>query len=512
MVLHKKIVLGLLFCCGSFDLTLAEGFLSSSDQEKIHRVAVYKGFVAGVAALVCTALINYGKTRLAAVPAIESSVIKNVKTTFADVVGHTQAKQNLKGIVDVFQNFSKYLEKNVSIPCGVVLHGPSGSGKTLLAHALAGETESIFIDLSGSDVGKAVENNEQKSLAAIVREVKKCEKAIIFLGALNNFKLSFAEKLLKQVCPMMYKKAQPVMLVGEVSDIKNIKKDLDQAEEFNIHTVYVRKPRVQDRKAMIEGFIARKKISFQADIDKIAKRIDPAVYKELQRLVDKAYYKAILDNRAYVTTQDFDQAIEEMEDLIGLYDHEHTDKNDLITAYHESGHAIVLMLHPDCDISNFYKITVKNKFDSSGLVYGVGTENNDYFTKKRFLGRIAWCLAGAAAEEIFVGEFRTGVQSDFQQATNCAYRMIARFGMSDEFGKVIYDWKTIKSNEDAQKLVKKILDEQYEVAKQIILENKDKFELLAKTVYEKKVLYAREVHELLGTVDRSCVNDNAISA
>ncbi len=434
------------------------------------------------------------------------------KTTFEDVAGAEEAKQELVEIVDFLKNPGKYLEIGAKIPKGVLLVGSPGTGKTLLARAVAGEAGVPFFSISGSEFVEMFVGVGASRVRDLFKKAARNAPCIIFIdeidavgrhrGAGVGGGHDEREQTLNQILTEMdgFEKDTNIIVMAATNRPDILDPALLRPGRFD-RRVVVDLPDLSDRIAILKVHGRNKPLSDNVDLEKIAKHTPGFSGADLENLMNEAAILAARHNRKTIVMDDLEKSIEKV--LMGPERKSRVlnEKEKKITAFHEVGHAIVGHLTENCD--PVQKISIVSRGMALGVTWFVPDEDKHLYARAKFIDEMASLLGGYCAEEVFFGDVTTGASNDLEKATNIARRMVTEYGMSD-LGQVIYGEKNHEvfigrdlghtknySESMAQKIdeaVKKYVDEAYKRAKETITKNKKTMEKIAAELIEKETL------------------------
>jgi cell division protease FtsH len=438
---------------------------------------------------------------------------------FADVAGEDEAKENLAEIVDYLHNPKKYSEIGASMPKGILLVGPPGTGKTMLAKAVAGEANVPFFSMSGSEFVEMFVGMGASKVRDLFKQAKEKAPCIVFIDEIdaigkkrdgNISSNDEREQTLNQLLTEMdgFEGNTGVIILAATNRPESLDPALTRPGRFD-RRVPVELPDLKGREEILK--VHAKKIKTEANIDfgQIAKMASGASGAELANIVNEAALRAVRDGRTLVSQADLEESIEV---VIAGYQKKNailTEKEKMIVAYHEIGHALVAAKQTNS--APVQKITIIPR-TSGALGYTMQVEDGNHYlmSKEEIENKIATYTGGRAAEEVIFGSVTTGASNDIEQATKLARAMITRYGMSEDFDMVAMENVTnqylggdtslacssetqTKIDEQVVTLVKK----QHEKAVQILKENKNKLDELAKYLYEHETITGEEFMQIL---------------
>lgn len=438
---------------------------------------------------------------------------------FDDVAGEDEAKENLGEIVDYLHDPRKYKEIGASMPKGVLLVGPPGTGKTMLAKAVAGEANVPFFSISGSEFVEMFVGMGASKVRDLFKQAKEKAPCIVFIDEIDAIGKKRdgriggndeREQTLNQLLTEMdgFESNNGVVILAATNRPESLDAALLRPGRFD-RRVPVELPDLKGREDIL--MVHAKKIKTEPGIDfsHIAKMASGASGAELANIVNEAALRAVRDGRKAVNQADLEESIEV---VIAGYQKKNailTDKEKMIVAYHEIGHALVAAKQNNS--APVQKITIVPR-TSGALGYTMQIEDGNHYlmTKEEIQNKIATLTGGRAAEEIACGTITTGASNDIEQATNLARAMIARYGMSSEFDMVTME---INNNQyldggtssscsyETQALIDKevvdLIKKEHAKAKQILMDNRQKLDELAKYLYEHETITGEEFMTIL---------------
>ncbi|MDI6749369.1 MAG: ATP-dependent zinc metalloprotease FtsH [Rhodocyclaceae bacterium] len=442
--------------------------------------------------------------------------------TFADVAGCEEAKEEVAELVDFLRDPSKFQKLGGRIPRGVLMVGSPGTGKTLLARAIAGEAKVPFFSISGSDFVEMFVGVGAARVRDMFEQAKKAAPCIIFideidavgrqrgagLGGGNDER----EQTLNQLLVEMdgFEANQGIIVIAATNRPDVLDPALLRPGRFD-RQVVVPLPDIRGREQILK--VHMRKVPLAPDVDPtvLARGTPGFSGADLANLVNEAALFAARANKRLVDMEDFERAKDKI--MMGaerrsMVMPEEERKN---TAYHESGHAVVAKLLPKTD--PVHKVTIIPRGRALGVTMQLPTEDRYSQDKERLLNTIAVLFGGRLAEEIFMHQMTTGASNDFQRATDLARRMVTQWGMSENLGPMVYGEEeaeiflgrsvtTHKNVSEAtmQKVdaeIRRIIDEQYALARRLLEENRDKVEAMAKALLEWETIDAEQIDDIM---------------
>ena len=438
---------------------------------------------------------------------------------FSDVAGEDEAKDSLKEIVDYLHNPNKYKQIGASMPKGILLVGPPGTGKTMLAKAVAGESNVPFFSMSGSEFVEMFVGMGASKVRDLFKQAKEKAPCIVFIdeidaiGKKRDGKFSGndeREQTLNQLLTEMdgFEGNTGVIILAATNRPESLDPALTRPGRFD-RRVPVELPDLKGREEILRVHAAKIKTEQGIDYLKIARMASGASGAELANIVNEAALSAVRAGRNAASQSDFEESIEV---VIAGYQKKNailTDKEKMIVAYHETGHALVAAKQTGS--APVQKITIVPR-TSGALGYTMQVDEGDHYlmSKAEIENKIATYTGGRAAEELVFGSVTTGASNDIEQATKLARAMITRFGMSDDFGMVAMESvenaylggdASLTCSPDTQaKIDQKVVElirKQYEKAMSILSENRRKLDELAKYLYESETITGEEFMKIL---------------
>ena len=438
---------------------------------------------------------------------------------FSDVAGEDEAKENLTEIVDYLHNPEKYREIGASMPKGILLVGPPGTGKTMLAKAVAGEANVPFFSMSGSEFVERFVGMGASKVRDLFSQAKEKAPCIVFIdeidaiGKKRDGQLGGndeREQTLNQLLTEMdgFEGNNGVIILAATNRPESLDPALLRPGRFD-RRVPVELPDLKGREEILKVHARKIKLYEDVDFAKIAKMASGASGAELANIVNEAALRAVRDGRSAATQADLEESIEV---VIAGYQKKNailTDREKLIVAYHEIGHALVAAKQTDS--APVQKITIVPRTSGAlGYTMQVDEGNHYLMTKEEIENKIATFTGGRAAEEIAFGSVTTGASNDIEQATRLARAMITRYGMSKDFDMVAMETVSnqylggdssltcsAQTQTAIDREVVELVRKQHEKAGQILLENREKLDELARYLYEKETITGEEFMRIL---------------
>ncbi len=455
-------------------------------------------------------VMNFGKSRANMVDPSKN------KVTFADVAGAEEEKGELREIVDFLKNPKHYVDLGARIPKGVLLMGPPGTGKTLLAKAVAGEANVPFFSISGSDFVEMFVGVGASRVRDLFEQAKRNAPSIVFideidavgrhrgagLGGGHDEREQTLNQLLVEMDGFSTNEGVIVMAATNRKDI--LDPALLRPGRFD-RQITVNYPDLEGRIAILKVHAKGKPLADDVNLENIAKRTPYATGADLENIMNEGAIQAAREKRTQITQANLIEAVERVQMGPEKRSHKVLEEDRRITAYHEAGHAIVGHYLPLCD--DVHMITVVPRGQAAGLTLSLPEKELDHQGKQKLLQTIAMALGGRAAESLTQEDVCTGAVSDLKRATEVARSMVTRFGMSDKLGNVYlgsdqeifvgmeFGQSREYSEETAAIIdseVRKILNNAYQQALDILKAHMDKLNGLAQMLIEKETVSREE--------------------
>ncbi len=447
---------------------------------------------------------------------------KGERVTFKDVAGVKEAKEELTEIVDFLKNPKKFLDIGARIPKGVLLMGPPGSGKTLLARAVSGEARVPFFSISGSEFVEMFVGVGASRVRDLFQMAKKAAPSIIFVdeidavgrvrGAGVGGGNDEREQTLNQILVEMdgFEPHEKVIIIAASNRPDVLDPALLRPGRFD-RRVILDLPDINDREAILKIHGAKKPFTDEVKLRVIAERTPGFSGADLYSLMNEAAICAARANRKKVSQRDLINAIEKV--LLGPERKSHllSVKEKRITAYHEAGHALVASLLPNAD--PVHKVSIVSRGHAGGYTLKLPYEEKRLQTRKEFLDDIAVALGGYVAEKMIFDDLTTGPSSDLRTASALAHDMVAKYGMSDMFGPIVFEepggrlyfgqdgFSPREYSEDVSAKVDaeatKIVSDALARAENLIRENRKALDAIADALTERETLEHADFEEIL---------------
>ena len=459
---------------------------------------------------------SFGKSRARMLDESNNSI------TFVDVAGCDEAKEEVQELVEFLRDPSKFQKLGGRIPRGVLLVGSPGTGKTLLAKAIAGEAKVPFFSISGSDFVEMFVGVGAARVRDMFEQAKKHAPCIIFideidavgrqrgagLGGGNDER----EQTLNQMLVEMdgFETGMGVIVIAATNRPDVLDPALLRPGRFD-RQVVVPLPDIRGREQILNVHMRKVPIGADVKADVIARGTPGFSGADLANLVNEAALFAARRSARVVEMTDFEKAKDKVMMGAERKSMVMSDEERLNTAYHESGHTLVAKLVPKSD--PVHKVTIIPRGRALGVTMQLPEQDRYAYDRQYLLSRIAVLFGGRIAEEVFMNQMTTGAGNDFERATQLARDMVTRYGMSDALGPMVYAenegevflgrsiTKTTHVSEETMRKVdgeiRRIIDEQYSLARGLIEENRDKVETMARALLEWETLDAEQIDDIV---------------
>ena len=451
----------------------------------------------------------------------KARVESNVKVRFKDVAGCEEEKEEVKEIIDYLRSPKKFTDMGAHIPKGILMVGPPGTGKTLLAKAVAGEANVPFFSISGSDFVEMFVGTGASRVRDMFKTAQKSAPCIIFIdeidavgrqrgagmGGGNDEREQTLNQLLVEMDGMTDNAGIVVIAATNRPDV--LDPALLRSGRFD-RRVTVSLPDIKGREAILQVHARNKKLANDVSLANLAKRTPGFSGADLANVLNEGAILAVRKNESKVTMTDLDEAIDRVMMGPAKKSKKYTEKDKILVAYHEAGHAVIGLKLEDADMVQ--KVTIIPRGDAGGYNLMTPREEKYFHRKSEFIAQITGLLGGRTAEEIQFGEISAGAVNDIEKLTEIAKNKVRVYGMSslgpiqyaDPQGNVFLGRDYTKGSDysagvaaEIDKEVRAIVDECHENCRKILTENKDLLDLIANNLYEHETLTNEEITNLM---------------
>ena len=447
-----------------------------------------------------------------------------IKVTFADVAGADEAKQELEEIVEFLKHPKKFNDLGARIPKGVLLFGPPGTGKTLMARAVAGEAGVPFFSISGSDFVEMFVGVGASRVRDLFEQAKKNAPCIVFIDEIDAVGRQRGaglggghderEQTLNQLLVEMdgFGVNEGIIIIAATNRPDILDPALLRPGRFD-RQVNVDRPDVRGRLEILKVHTKGKPLAKEVNLDVLARRTPGFTGADLSNLVNEAALLAARRNKRRVEMPEMEEAVERVVAGPERKSKVISDKEKKLTAYHEAGHALVGMLLTHTD--PVHKVSIIPRGRAGGYTLMLPTEDRYYATRSELLDQLTTLLGGRVAEAVILDEISTGASNDLERATELVRKMITEYGLSEVLGPITFGHKQEQvflgrdigrdrnySEEVAysiDKETRRLIEDAYEKAEQVLRDNIDKLHLIAKALIERETLAGKDLKELIDT-------------
>ena len=458
---------------------------------------------------------------------------KGQKVTFEDVAGIEEAKDEVAETIEFLKNPKKFKKIGGRIPRGVLLIGPPGCGKTLLAKAIAGESDVPFFTISGSDFVEMFVGVGASRVRDLFKQAKENSPCIIFLDEIDAIGRRRGpgfvsgghderEQTLNAILVEMdgFDTNDQVIVMAATNRADILDHALTRPGRFD-RQVVVPLPDLKGRLDILKIHARKVKIGPDAKFERVARGTPMFSGAELEALINEAAISASMASKDYVEMSDLEEARDKVKWGRAKKSRVVDEHDKKLTAYHEAGHAFVQSMLKEAD--PLHKVSIIPRGPMGGATFALPEKDRLFYTKKYCMAQLQVCFAGRIAEELFCDDVDSGAQSDITQATSMAREMVLTWGMGEELGPINYGPNPArdmyypnltpeysqKTAELIDKEVKKLIDQAYAKAMELVKANKDKIDAIAKALLKYETLDAEDVKVILdgGVLDKPTVSD-----
>jgi len=458
-------------------------------------------------------LMNFGRSR-------HRVRGKDTKVTFEDVAGIEEAKEEVAETIEFLRNPKKFKRIGGRIPRGVLLVGPPGCGKTLLAKAIAGEADVPFFSIAGSDFVEMFVGVGASRVRDLFKQAKENSPCIIFLDEIDAIGKKRGpgfvsgghderEQTLNAILVEMdgFDTDDQVIVIAATNRADILDNALTRPGRFD-RQVVVPLPDLKGRAKILEVHARKIRMSQDVDLERLARGTPMFTGAELEALINEAAIMASMANKECVDMADLEEARDKVRWGRAKRSRMMDEQDKRLTAYHEAGHALVQAMLKDAD--PLHKVSIIPRGPMGGATFALPEKDRMFYTRRYCMALMEVCFAGRIAEQMFCEDISSGAQSDIQQATRIAREMVTTWGMGEQMGPIHYgadpnrEYYFGATPEYSQRTaelidqeIKRLIDEAYQGARQIIAENRDKLERLARALLKYETLDAEDVRGIL---------------
>ena len=457
--------------------------------------------------------IDFGRSR--------AKAVQNIKVRFADVAGAEEEKEELQEIIDFLKDPKKFSDMGARIPKGVLLVGPPGTGKTLFAKAVAGEAGVPFFSMSGSDFVEMFVGVGASRVRDLFDQAKKNMPCIIFIDEIDAVGRQRGaglggghderEQTLNQLLVEMdgFETSTNIIVMAATNRADILDPALLRPGRFD-RQIYVNRPDVRGREAILKVHARKKPVGPDVNFRTVARITAGFTGADLENLLNEAAILAVREGRRLITMADVNEGINKV--IMGPSKKSRlvTEPDKRITAYHESGHAILACELKYCD--PVHEVTIIPRGMAAGYTMTRPENDNNHVTKQQLLDQITMTLGGRVAEEIIIQNVSSGASGDIKSLTQTAHQMVTEWGMSDRLGPLFYgsdgeifvgrNYQQEKGYSDEianiiDEEVRDIVDNCHKRATKILTEKIDVLHNMARVLIEKETIHTDEVNMLM---------------
>ncbi len=439
-------------------------------------------------------------------------------TTFKDVAGIDEAKQELQEVVEFLREPEKFRKLGAKIPKGVLLLGSPGTGKTLLAKAVAGEAKVPFFSMSGSEFVEMFVGVGASRVRDLFAKARKNAPCIVFIDEIDAVGRKRGsgqgggnderEQTLNQLLVEMdgFGNEETIIVIAATNRPDVLDRALRRPGRFD-RQVFVDRPDIKGRKEILEVHARGKKFAPDVNFETVARKTVGLVGADLANILNEAAILAARAGRTEITMADLEEASEKVEMGPEKKSKVVTESEKLKTAYHEAGHAVINYLYLN-DTDPVHKVTIIPRGMAGGYTMSLPNEDRYYYSKEWFVNRMKMAYGGRAADELVSGELNTGASSDIQHATAIAHNIVTRYGMNEKFGPILLDgtnegdmfqskYYSDATGKEVDEEIIKLVKTTYAETVQALKDNRDKLDRLAHALCERETIMQEEFKMLM---------------
>ena len=437
---------------------------------------------------------------------------RKTKTRFDDVAGLDEEKEELIEIVDFLKTPQKFTKMGAKIPKGVLLYGKPGTGKTLIAKAIAGEANVPFISMSGSEFIEMFAGLGASRVRKLFEKARRLAPCIVFIDEIdaigsrrtsNSGAETENNQTLNQLLVEMdgFSSEETIIVLAATNRPEMLDKALLRPGRFD-RQVTIPAPDIKGRLEILKIHARDKKISEEVNLESIAEDTAGFTGAELANILNEAAIIATINKHEEIENDDIEEAVKKVTVGLEIKARVISDKDKKLTAYHEAGHAVVSRYLPTQ--SNIKEVSIIPRGVAGGYTMYKSDEDKYYISKTEMQEKLIALLGGRAAEKLVLNDISTGASNDIEVATQIARDMVTKYGMSDILGpidfqgKEPYEMQMFGENigDKIGQEVKKLIDTAYSEAQKMLIEHKDKLDLIAQTLLEKEKISETEFNKI----------------
>lgn len=507
-------------------IAFAEGYSAADSKEKsstkLSMFNIFRDLLGIILILYILSSVMSGSFRRVFMGTANEVYPEEIDVTFEDVKGVDEAKQELQEIVEFLRNPEKFSALGGKLPKGVLLVGPPGTGKTLLARAVAGEADVPFFHAAGPEFDEILVGQGARRVRDLFSRAKSRAPCVIFIDEIdsvgakrsNSLLHPYANQTINQLLTEMdgFRQNEGVIVLGATNRRDDLDKALLRPGRFDVE-INVNVPDLHGRKEILGLYLGKVKLSGNVDVEVLARGTTGFTGADLENMVNQAALRAAIDKADAVSMSYLENARDKV--LMGPERKSRIpdEEANIITAYHEAGHALVA--HYTKDSHPLHKVTIIPRGPSLGHTAYIPEKEHYHVTKAQMLAQLDTLMGGRVAEELIFGteKITSGASSDLKQATSIATNMVKEWGMSDKVGVrtfeegknslIIVSELSPSTTEAIDAEIKRILAESYERAKNILRTRSKEHKLIAEALLKFETLDANDIKELISD---SCIS------
>ena len=437
---------------------------------------------------------------------------RKTKVTFKDVAGLDEEKEELVEIVNFLKNPEKFSRMGAKVPRGVLLYGKPGTGKTLIAKAIAGEANVPFISMSGSEFIEMFAGLGASRVRKLFEKARKLSPCIVFIDEIdaigarrtsNSGAETENNQTLNQLLVEMdgFSSEETIIVLAATNRPEMLDKALLRPGRFD-RQITIPVPDLKGRLAILKIHAADKKLAEDVNLESIAEDTSGSTGAELANILNEAAIIATVNKHESIENNDIEEAIKKVTVGLEKKTRKYSDKDKKLTAYHEAGHAVVSRYLPTQ--TNVKEISIIPRGVAGGYTMYKADDDKYYISKTEMKEKLVALLGGRAAEKLVLDDISTGASNDIEVATQIAREMVTKYGMSDKLGPI--DFQSKEQNDMfyfgeniGDKIgdeVKDLINEAYKKAQKLLIEHRDKLDIIAQTLLRQEKINEKEFNEI----------------